>query len=162
MEAMATAAAATTTVETAAVVAAAVITNTMTAATTTPTILGAPSTTTIGGVLVAYFRGTKSMKINVRFARKTNHIAKDCDWRYAENNSQRKKVVAAADTSYGVDTNWYVDSGATDHITNELEKVTMAEKYRGRDQVHNANGEGMEICHVGHSIVKTPHRNIHL
>nr|XP_040249416.1 protein no-on-transient A-like [Aegilops tauschii subsp. strangulata] len=58
--------------------------------------------------------------------------------------SKRKKVAAAADTSYGVDTNWYVDSGATEHITNELEKVTVSEKYRGHDQVHNANGEGHE------------------
>jgi hypothetical protein len=94
--------------------------------------------------------------------KKTNHIAKDCDWRYSENNSQRKKVGAAAETSYGVDTNWYANTGATDHITHELEKVTMHEKYRGHDQVHNANGEGIEISHVGHSIIKTPHQNIHL
>ena len=64
--------------------------------------------------------------------------------------------------SYGVDTNWYVDSGATNHFTNALEKVTMSEKYHGQDQVHNANGEGMEINHIGHAIVKTPSRNIHL
>ncbi|XP_073367824.1 uncharacterized protein [Aegilops tauschii subsp. strangulata] len=45
------------------------------------------------------------------------------------------KVVVAADGSYGVDTNWYVDSGATNHIPNELEKVTMKEKYSGKDQI---------------------------
>ena len=38
----------------------------------------------------------------------------------------------------------------------------MHEKYHGQDQVHNANGEGMKIDHVGHAIVTTPHRNIHL
>uniref|UniRef100_A0A453N5E2 Uncharacterized protein n=1 Tax=Aegilops tauschii subsp. strangulata TaxID=200361 RepID=A0A453N5E2_AEGTS len=52
--------------------------------------------------------------------KKTNHIAKDCDWRYADDNSQKKKVAAAADGSYGVDTNWYMDTGATNHITGEL------------------------------------------
>lgn len=51
---------------------------------------------------------------------------------------------AAADGSYGIDTNWYVDSGATEHIKGELEKVTIREKYRGQDQVHTANGEGHE------------------
>uniref|UniRef100_A0A453AV77 Uncharacterized protein n=1 Tax=Aegilops tauschii subsp. strangulata TaxID=200361 RepID=A0A453AV77_AEGTS len=52
--------------------------------------------------------------------KKTNHIAKDCDWRYADDNSQKKKIAAAAEGSYGVDTNWYVDTGATNHITGEL------------------------------------------
>ena len=70
---------------------------------------------------------------------KLGHTAKDCWYRYEEDDydsQDEEKVAAAADGSYGVDTNWYVDSGATNHITNELEKVTMKEKYRGKDQVH--------------------------
>lgn len=35
------------------------------------------------------------------------------------------RFASAATTSYGVDTNWYVDTGATDHITSELEKLTI-------------------------------------
>lgn len=42
-----------------------------------------------------------------------------------ETSSQDEKVVGLAEGSYGVDMNWYVDSGATNHITGELEKVTM-------------------------------------
>ncbi|XP_071678623.1 uncharacterized protein [Lolium perenne] len=44
--------------------------------------------------------------------------------------------------SYGVDTNWYTDTGATDHITSELiiSKLTTQEKYKGRDNVNMANG----------------------
>jgi histone deacetylase 1/2 len=64
--------------------------------------------------------------------------------------------------SYGVDTNWYGDTGATDHITSELNSLTMKEKYKGRDQIHTANGQGMNISHVGHAIVKSPSRNLHL
>lgn len=77
---------------------------------------------------------------------KPGHTARDCWYRYEEDgeSSQDEKVAGAAEGSYGVDTNWYVDSGATDHITGELEKVTMREKYRGQDQVHTANGEGHE------------------
>uniref|UniRef100_A0A453MZD0 Uncharacterized protein n=1 Tax=Aegilops tauschii subsp. strangulata TaxID=200361 RepID=A0A453MZD0_AEGTS len=67
-------------------------------------------------------------------------------------SSQDEKVAGVADGSYGVDTNWYVDSGATNHITGELEKVTMRDKYRGKDHIHTASGEGMKISHVGHSI----------
>jgi hypothetical protein len=32
----------------------------------------------------------------------------------------------------------------------------MREKYKGREQIHAANGQGMSISHVGHAIVKTP------
>uniref|UniRef100_A0A453NPZ7 Retrovirus-related Pol polyprotein from transposon TNT 1-94-like beta-barrel domain-containing protein n=1 Tax=Aegilops tauschii subsp. strangulata TaxID=200361 RepID=A0A453NPZ7_AEGTS len=77
-------------------------------------------------------------------------------------SDQDEKMAGAADGSYGVDTNWYVDSGATNHITSELEKVTMREKYRGQDHIHTASGEGMKISHIGHSIIKTPRRKIHL
>uniref|UniRef100_A0A0E0FBI9 Retroviral polymerase SH3-like domain-containing protein n=1 Tax=Oryza meridionalis TaxID=40149 RepID=A0A0E0FBI9_9ORYZ len=42
--------------------------------------------------------------------------------------------------SYGVDTNWYIDMGATDHITGELDKLTIKEKYNGAEQIHTASG----------------------
>jgi hypothetical protein len=32
----------------------------------------------------------------------------------------------------------------------------MKEKYQGREQVHTANGQGMNISHVGHTIVNSP------
>lgn len=44
--------------------------------------------------------------------------------RYAKDNSQNERVVGVANASYGVDTNWYADSGAMNHITIELEKLT--------------------------------------
>jgi hypothetical protein len=39
--------------------------------------------------------------------------------------------------SYGVDSNWYTDTGATDHITNELNKLSIHEKYNGNDHVRD-------------------------
>ena len=38
----------------------------------------------------------------------------------------------------------------------------MKERYRGKDQIHTASGEGMRINHIGHSIFNTPRRKIHL
>ena len=73
-----------------------------------------------------------------------------------------QKSAAAATASYGVDTNWYVDSGATDHVTGDLEKLTVRDKYGGHDQVHMASGKGMEINHVGSSILHTHTSKIHL
>lgn len=63
-------------------------------------------------------------------------------------------------SSYAIDTNWYMDFGATDHITNELEKLSIREMYNGQDQIHVANGNGMSICHIGNSILHTPTRDL--
>jgi hypothetical protein len=49
---------------------------------------------------------------------------------YDENYvSDSRHVAAAAINSYTVDPNWYTDSGATDHIIGELEKLALQEKY---------------------------------
>ncbi|WVZ94147.1 hypothetical protein U9M48_040078 [Paspalum notatum var. saurae] len=61
--------------------------------------------------------------------------------------------------SYAVDTNWYMDSGATDHITSELEKLTTRQQYTVQDQIHAANGKGMDISHIGNTIIRTPKRD---
>jgi hypothetical protein len=58
--------------------------------------------------------------------------------------------------SYGVDTNWYADSGATDHVTGELDKLTMKNNYNSNDQIYMANGSGMYIKQIGQSIIHTP------
>ena len=74
----------------------------------------------------------------------------------------QKSASSATTAPYGVDTNWYVDSGATDHITGELEKLSFHDRYRGGEQVHTASGAGMKIDHIGHSILQSPVRDIHL
>jgi hypothetical protein len=38
--------------------------------------------------------------------------------------------------SYGVDTNWYADSEATNHVTNELDKLAVRDAYTGGDQIY--------------------------
>jgi hypothetical protein len=51
---------------------------------------------------------------------KEGHIALNCWKRFQKNYRGPEKSVGAAVGQYGVDTNWYSDSGATDHITGEL------------------------------------------
>jgi hypothetical protein len=52
-----------------------------------------------------------------------------------------------ASSSYSIDTNWYSDSNATDHITRNLDKIT-------------ASGADMDIMHIGHSTIHTHDRDI--
>jgi histone deacetylase 1/2 len=73
---------------------------------------------------------------------KEGHTVLRCYKRFDStfNGPTENKSASTATTSYGVDTNWYSDIGATDHITGELEKLAVREKYHGGDQVHTANG----------------------
>jgi hypothetical protein len=42
-------------------------------------------------------------------------------------------------------------------------KLTVKDKYNGNEQIHTASGAGMDISHVGNTVVHTPNsRNIHL
>jgi histone deacetylase 1/2 len=53
-----------------------------------------------------------------------------------------------------------MDSGATDHITNDLERLHMHERYAGKDNVQVANGKGLSISHIGYSTLAGS--NLHL
>ncbi|KAL6650072.1 hypothetical protein ACP70R_014296 [Stipagrostis hirtigluma subsp. patula] len=54
-----------------------------------------------------------------------------------EENRDRAGNSSAA---YNVDTNWYADSGATDHLTSDLDRLNVQERYTGKDNVQVANG----------------------
>jgi hypothetical protein len=68
--------------------------------------------------------------------------------------------VNATTTGYNVDTKWYTDISATYHITSELDKLMMKEKYGGLDQMHMASSSGMPTSHLGHSTIHTQDRDI--
>jgi hypothetical protein len=65
-------------------------------------------------------------------------------------------------SSHGADTNWYYDTGATDHITSNLEKLMIRDQYHGKDKIHTTNGEGLHISHIGYPAIQTPNRDLHL
>jgi hypothetical protein len=62
--------------------------------------------------------------------------------------------------SYGIDTNWCSDTRATDHITSNLDKLSVKDKYNGGDQVHTTLGACMNIMHIGHSNIRTHDHDI--
>jgi hypothetical protein len=82
--------------------------------------------------------------------------------RHQKNYKGPEKYVGAAYGSYGVDTNWYTDFGATDHITGELEKLHVRDRYNGNEQIHTASGSGTDIRHIGNSVIHTPTHDLHL
>jgi hypothetical protein len=92
---------------------------------------------------------------------KKGHTVLKCFKRFDHNFTGEEKNVYTAG-AYDVDTSWYADSGATDHITGVLEKLTTRDKYLGNDQVHTASGPGMKIDQVGHYVIHTPSHDLSL
>ncbi|XP_071678482.1 uncharacterized protein [Lolium perenne] len=84
-------------------------------------------------------RTTPWVDVTCQICNKEGHPAKDCWSRYSEDDDYGDKEIHAA---YGVDTNWYQDSGATHHITSELNNLTVRDSYKGSDRVNTANGQG--------------------
>jgi hypothetical protein len=53
---------------------------------------------------------------------RSNHTALDCWYRYDEDDPKSEdKFAGVIAPSYDVDTNWYMDTGAIDHITGEVD-----------------------------------------
>lgn len=65
------------------------------------------------------------------------HVALKCYHRFDHSYQADENRVATAATapSYIVDPDWYIDTGTTDHITNDLDKLTTRGKYQGKNQV---------------------------
>jgi hypothetical protein len=114
-----------------------------------------------GGSNTARSSTNSSSRPQCQVCLKIGHTAATCWYRFDEDYVPEQRTATAALNSYsGCNNNWYTDSGATDHITGELDKLTMQEAYTGPDQIHTTNGAGMEISHVGSSIIPTSTRNL--
>jgi hypothetical protein len=94
-----------------------------------------------------------------RLATRCNGAGKCFDRNFID---EEKTTNITKGPKYNVDPAWYSDTGATDHITSELDKLAVREKYNGQEQIHAANDGGMHIAHVGHSTLYTPSRNLAL
>jgi hypothetical protein len=71
---------------------------------------------------------------------KRGHLASEY-WHKFDENYVPDESYAGATSSYTPDANWYLDTGAIDHITGELEKLAIRERYKGKDQIHEADGQ---------------------
>jgi hypothetical protein len=69
--------------------------------------------------------------------------------------SEEPPSAHVATASSKVDTDWYTDTSATDHITSDLDCVAVRERYHDNEQVHVGNGSGLQITHTGHSSLNT-------
>ncbi|KAK2972015.1 hypothetical protein RJ640_005035 [Escallonia rubra] len=67
---------------------------------------------------------------------------------------------AAYHTSHSSDTfpedfQWFPDTGATHHASPDLHSLTTAQPYECHDQLHVGDGKGLQISHIGKSLIHT-------
>lgn len=89
---------------------------------------------------------------------KLGHVVAQCWHRFDESftsyssqqhMSQMSAMIATPYTTS--DPLWYPDSGATNHLTPDVNNLIHKIKYTGLDQIHMGNGECVFIKHIGHS-----------
>ncbi|KAL5722402.1 hypothetical protein ACHQM5_005927 [Ranunculus cassubicifolius] len=51
---------------------------------------------------------------------------------------------------------WYLNSGATNHIINSMDHLSVSKPYQGPDKVAVGNGEGLPITHTGYPYGEDP------
>ncbi|KAL4038453.1 hypothetical protein IC575_002074 [Cucumis melo] len=64
-------------------------------------------------------------------------------------STQNATPFATPDTV--VDPNWYIDSGATNHVTRECSNMTNPTEYSGIEKVTVGNGNRLNISYVGNT-----------
>ncbi|KAI0525095.1 hypothetical protein KFK09_004485 [Dendrobium nobile] len=47
---------------------------------------------------------------------------------------------------------WYIDSGATTHLTNSLDNISQPNSYQGMDNITVGNGQNLPIAHSGNGL----------
>ena len=117
---------------------------------------------------------TQSSGITVcQICGKKGHLALECYHRnnYAYQESPPPPSLAAmtaqteidqnegtlADNGHGFDSNdqWIIDTGATHHMTANINNLNQAIPYLGDEQITVSNGEKLKVSHIGSSIVPT-------
>nr|KYP53212.1 Retrovirus-related Pol polyprotein from transposon TNT 1-94 [Cajanus cajan] len=75
---------------------------------------------------------------------------------YNPGNQQQMQAMIAGSQNMVYDDQWYPDSGATNHLTSDLNNLGSKTDYTGQDKIHMGNGQAIGINHTGTSFFHTP------
>ncbi|KAH9668130.1 retrovirus-related pol polyprotein from transposon RE1 [Citrus sinensis] len=66
------------------------------------------------------------------------------------------KAAYLANMDAPVDNNWFLDSGATHHLTNDMSNMNGAEPFTGNSKLIVGNGVGLCITQLGSAVLRMP------
>lgn len=98
-----------------------------------------------------------------RICNRIGHMALDC-YRWMDYSFQGRHPcaqLAAMAALFGSPTeqHWYVDLGATNHITNDINNLLVHSGFQGTKHVAIGNSQGLQISNTSSSILQTSHMN---
>ncbi|CAL0333408.1 unnamed protein product [Lupinus luteus] len=91
---------------------------------------------------------------------KPGHVAIDC-WQHTNQTdypsrrqnprhfSRQAHLTHSGTSSTIMDPSWYFDTGATDYVTPDINKLNIADDYNGDDKLQVGNDNHLSISHVG-------------
>lgn len=106
-----------------------------------------------------------SKAVTCQYCDKPNHTAKVCYKLHGYPSGYPNRRPAAHHARYApshIDPNWILDSGATHHVTNDLDQLHLTNPYRGNDHITVGDGNSLPIAHTGKLVLPTKNQNLYL
>ncbi|PKU70861.1 Retrovirus-related Pol polyprotein from transposon TNT 1-94 [Dendrobium catenatum] len=105
--------------------------------------------------------------LTCQICNKKGHSATSCWHRlninYVPSQPHDKQPKAFSATTDSKNPNeWYLDSGASAHMTNNTDNLTTSTSYQGSDSITIGDGSHIPIAHSGTGILPTPFRKLKL
>ncbi|PKU84201.1 Retrovirus-related Pol polyprotein from transposon TNT 1-94 [Dendrobium catenatum] len=108
-------------------------------------------------------RGTRrnSTPVDCQICGKFGHSAAHC-WHRTNLEYQPGPTQAFLAHEDPPPAEWFLDSGASSHLTSDISQVQSVQPYTGNAQVQVGNGNQLPIAHSGQGILPTPARKFQL
>ncbi|PKU82148.1 hypothetical protein MA16_Dca004166 [Dendrobium catenatum] len=99
--------------------------------------------------------------IQCQICLKKGHTATDCwhrsNLQYVPRSTKQPAKALLADSNQS-HTDWYLDSGASAHMTRSLDNLSISAPYQGSDGIVIGDGSSVNIANSGRGLLPTPSR----
>ncbi|KAL0914984.1 hypothetical protein M5K25_015379 [Dendrobium thyrsiflorum] len=126
---------------------------------------GHSSTSSKSNMAPATPRGGRSMRSTVicQICGKQGHTAVRCKYRHDPQYTTDPPASALfTPTNSTTTSNWYLDSGASSHLTTDSTFLQSPKSYTGSNQVVLGNGQHLPMQHTGNGLLPTPSGSLQL